>query len=140
MKWGYKVGTGRPPVPLNLDIKTHCHALITGASNSGKSYALLNLLGNLLQSNPNTVVTFCDFKNSEDFEFLQGYPNFYSGDDCYQGIINFYTKFCNARIQGKNRIRNLLIVEEYPAMINYLRISKRKQRKLGKYYVLFQRY
>lgn len=133
MRWGYIIGTGKPPVPLNLDVKTHCHALITGASGSGKSYALLNLVGNLLQSNPQTNITFCDFKNSEDFEFLKDYPSYYSGNDCYQGIMNYYNSFCNARIQGKNRIRHLLIVDEYPALINYLQTVDKssKTKKAG---------
>lgn len=133
MRWGYKIGTGKPPVPLNLDVNTHCHALITGASGSGKSYALLNLIGNLLQSNPDTVVTFCDFKNSEEFEFMKGYPNCYSGNDCYQGIMNYYKNFCNARMQGRNKVRHLLVVEEYPAMIHFLTIKDKleKTKKAG---------
>lgn len=133
MKWGYIIGAGRTPVPLNLDVKTHSNALITGSSGSGKSYALLNLLGNLLQSNPQTVVTLCDFKNSEDFEFLKGYHNYYSGNDCYQGIMNYYESFSNARIQGKNRIRHLLIADEYPALLNYLQTVDKssKTKKAG---------
>lgn len=131
MQWGYMVERGYPPLPLYLDIKTHCHALITGASGSGKSYALLYLLGKLLQDSPQTVITFCDFKNSEDFEFLKGNPHYYSGNDCYEGIMKYYDSFCNARIQGKNKIRHLLIVDEYPAMINYLS-TKDKQDKTKK--------
>lgn len=131
MRWGYKVGIGKLPVPLNLEVDTHCSALITGSSGSGKSYALLNLVGNLLQSNPQTAVTFCDFKNSEDFDFLKGYPNYYSGNDCYQGIMNYYESYSNARMQGKNKVRHLLIIDEYPAMINYL-TTKDKQEKTKK--------
>ncbi|MCH5263405.1 MAG: hypothetical protein J1F42_10860 [Lachnospiraceae bacterium] len=131
MKWGYITGNGKPPFPLYLDINTHCHALLTGGSNSGKSYTLLNLVGNLLQSNPQIILTLCDFKNSEDFGFLKGYPNYYSGNGCYQGIMNYYESFCNARIQGENGVRHLLIVDEYPAMINYL-TAKDKQDKTKK--------
>lgn len=132
MIWGYKVDNrGFSPVPLNLDIKSHCHALITGASGSGKSYALLFLLGKLLQDSPQAIITFCDFKNSEDFEFLKGYPHYYSGNDCYDGIMKYYESFSNARMQGRNKIRHLLIVDEYPAMINYLS-TKDKQDKTKK--------
>lgn len=131
MQWGYEAERGNYPVPLNLDIKSHCHALITGASGSGKSYALLYLLGMLLKDNPQTIITFCDFKNSEDFEFLKGYPNYYSGNDCYDGIMKYYESFCNARMQGRNNIRHLLIVDEYPAMINYF-ATKDKQEKTKK--------
>lgn len=38
MIWGYKVGAGgRPPVPIKLEVADYCHALITGASGSGKA-------------------------------------------------------------------------------------------------------
>lgn len=131
MQWGYIVERGYPPLPLYLDINTHCHALITGASGSGKSYALLYLLGKLLQDSPQTIITFCDFKNSEDFKFLKDYPNYYSGNDCYTGIIKYYDDFCNARMQGENKTRHLLVVDEYPAMINYL-TTKDKQEKTKK--------
>lgn len=132
MIWGYILfSNNRPPAPLNLDIGSHCHALVTGASGSGKSYALLFLLGSLLQSNPETTVYFCDFKNSEDFAFLEGYAHFYSGDSCYQGVMKYYDSFCRARIAGKNRERHLLIFDEYPAFINYL-TTKDKQEKTKK--------
>ena len=132
MKWGYiMVAGGKSPVPLNLNVKSHCHALITGASGSGKSYALLNLLGNLLKDNPQITIYFCDFKNSEDFIFLEGYKHFYKGNQCYEGIMDYYNSFCNARIKGKNADRHLLIFDEYPAFINYL-TTKDKQDKTKK--------
>ena len=132
MRWGYKAGNrSHSPVPLYLDVKTHCHAIITGSSGSGKSYALLYLLGTLLQDSPLVRITFCDFKNSEDFKFLKGYPHYYCGNNCYEGIMSYYENFCNARIQGRNSIRHLLICDEYPALINYLTM-KDKQEKTKK--------
>ena len=121
MIWGYIIGAGgKPPVLLALPLSSHCHALITGSSGSGKSYALLYLLGCLLQDEPDIKVYFCDFKNSEDFAFLKGYPHYYSGNDCYEGIMAYYESFCNARAQGQGTARHLLVCDEYPAMINYL--------------------
>lgn len=108
------------PKPITLDVATHCHALITGSSGSGKSYALLYLLGNLLKSVPDITVYFCDFKNSADFSFLYGYPHYYSGNSCYEGILDFYDAFCSARIDADCTVRHLLIFDEYPAFINYL--------------------
>lgn len=121
MIWGYKTGTGgKLPVPIHLNISDYCHALVTGSTGSGKSYALLYLMGALLQSNPKTEVYFCDFKNSEDFAFMSGYSRYYAGDDCYMGIIKYYDSFCNSRRTGRNNRRKLLIFDEYPAFINYL--------------------
>lgn len=132
MKWGYIARAGgRPPAPLALSVKSHCHALITGSSGSGKSYALLYLLGCLLQDIPETDVYFCDFKNSEDFAFMQGYPHYYGGNDCYDGVMAYYESFCNARTAGKTAGRNVLIFDEYPAFISYLS-AKDKQDKTKK--------
>lgn len=134
MKWGYIMGTGgRPPVPLSLSIMSHCHALITGSSGSGKSYALLYLLGCLLQDIPETDVYFCDFKNSEDFAFMKGYLHYYGGNDCYEGVMAYYESFCNSRMAGKTVGRHILIFDEYPAFISYLsaRDKQDKTKKMG---------
>lgn len=135
MYWGYITGgRNKPPAPLQLDVKTHCHALITGSSGSGKSYALLYLLGCLLQDMPEMELYFCDFKNSEDFAFLKGcYPHYYSGNDCYEGVMAYYESFSNARAAGKAVRRHILIFDEYPAFLNYLtgRDKQEKTKKAG---------
>ena len=120
MNWGYIMGAGgKTPVPFNLDEKTHCHALLSGGSGSGKSYSLVYLCGQLLQNQPDIKVYFCDFKNSEDFAFLNKYPYYYSGDDSYRGVMEYYESFCNARKQGNCVRRYLLVFDEYPACISY---------------------
>lgn len=131
MKCGFQVGTGATsPVPIELDSVSHCHALITGSSGSGKSYALLYLLGSLLQSDPTIAVYFCDFKNSEDFEFLRGYPYYYAGDEVFGGITSYYQRLCEARRSQNHDRQHVLIVDEYPAFINFLNlIDKRDKSK-----------
>lgn len=131
MRWGYVIGNrGIPSVPLQLKVSSHCHALITGSSGSGKSYALLYLLGCLLQDIPEIEIYFCDFKNSEDFAFLKGYLHYYSGNSCYDGVMAYYESFCNARINGRAKKRHLLIFDEYPAFLNYLStIDKQEKTK-----------
>lgn len=113
---GLKIG-------INCDIKSHCHYLITGASGSGKSYALLYLIAMILRENPDIIIYFCDFKNSEDFAFLEGYPHYYAGNNCYDGIMEYYEAFTNARKTRNNNTRHILIVDEYPAFINYLQMQ-----------------
>lgn len=132
MRWGYYIGSGRnKPLSLELKISSYCHALITGASNSGKSYALLYLLGCLLQDDERIVVYFCDFKNSKDFEFLEGYPHYYKGNACYEGVMDYYESFTNAREQREEERRHILIFDEYPSCINYFS-TKDKQEKTKK--------
>lgn len=107
-------------IPIQLDLETHCNLLLTGCSGSGKSYALLYLLGNVLKSYREIEVWFCDFKNSFDFAFLEGYQHYYAGNDCYDGIMAYYEAFSDARQKRNFERKHLLICDEYPALINYL--------------------
>lgn len=126
MIFGYD-NTLRKETGLNITIKhsleSHCHMLLTGASGSGKSYALLYLLGMLLKENKYIVVYFCDFKNSTDFSFMENYPYYYAGNDCYKGIMDYYRVFTNARMSRDNTCRHVLICDEYPSLINYLQMQ-----------------
>lgn len=110
-------------VPIRLEINTYPHMLITGASGSGKSFALLFLIGKLLQCYPEIIVYICDFKKSDDFAFLSDYPHYYAGKDCYSGIMEYYQSFSDARESGNNKTRYILIADEYPAFINYLQMQ-----------------
>lgn len=107
-------------VSINLDPGTHCHVLLTGASGSGKSWTLLYLIGTLLRSNPNTVLHICDFKKSNDFNFLHSYRYYYAGMDCYKGIMDYYDRFNQVRQDGSDSSRCILVVDEYPAFITHL--------------------
>lgn len=126
MVWGYELEAfhdWKLSIPICTQIDSHCHAVLTGSSGSGKSQALLFLIGKRLQSDPDSILTVCDFKNSEDFRFLKDYPHYYSGNDCHTGIMNYYQRFSQARQSGKAGRRNLLICDEYPAMLNYFQMQ-----------------
>lgn len=107
-------------IPIQLDLETHCNLLLTGCSGSGKSYALLYLLGNVLKSYEDIEIYFCDFKNSFDFAFLESYEHYYAGNDCYNGIMKYYKSFCESREKRDFSRKHLLICDEYPALVNYL--------------------
>lgn len=112
-------------IPIKLGLASHCHVLITGSSGSGKSQALLFLIGKLLQAFLGISIYLCDFKNSEDFSFLEGYAHYYAGQDCYAGVMDYYQEFSQVRadraLQG--RTRHVLIFDEYPAFISYLQMK-----------------
>lgn len=114
--------------PLKRPFSSHGHALITGPSGSGKSLALLWLQGKLLQACPDTRLTFCDFKNSEEFRFLNPYERFYAGDYCLQGFRDFYGEFTQARQAGGSKVRHLLICDEYQAMVNYFQAKDKREK------------
>lgn len=131
MHWGYRLEEYYRgfEIGIYLPLHSHCHALITGASGSGKSTMLLGSLANAMRSEPMQIY-INDFKNSEDFHFLTDYPLFKSGEDCLENLRKFYNSFLEARRLGKKNIRRLLIFDEYSAFLNYLsaqdRINKTK--------------
>ena len=68
--------------PLEYPFESYPHALICGCSGSGKSHSILYELSQFISDSYNLgikpIVYVCDFKNSEDFQFLKGYPLYYA--------------------------------------------------------------
>lgn len=126
--------------PVKLPVTSHCHALITGPSGSGKSQAVIWLIGKLLQVQEQMLqaassisckpisLTICDFKNSDDFRFLSAYERYYAGDSCYQGIMEYYNDFTEARREGSNPFMHLLICDEYQALVNYFEAKDKRDK------------
>jgi energy-coupling factor transporter ATP-binding protein EcfA2 len=115
-EFGVKVG-------INLNPAIHLHTLLTGSSGSGKSYALMYLIGTLLQS-LQTVFYICDFKSSKEFSFLRKYKHFYQGEDCYQGILDYHARFNQALKEGGGE-RHIMVVDEYPSMLSHFETRDR---------------
>lgn len=122
----YKNGNVKIMHRFNFD--NHTHILLTGGTGSGKSYALLYLLGSMIVNNPGIRIYFCDFKNIS-FKKFEGYPYYFSGDSVYEGVMQYYEEFTKARKSGKNDTRHLLIIDEYPALLNYLQTKDKTHAK-----------
>ena len=130
MKYGFllrKWAEEGVAIPIVLDFAEHIHLLLTGSSGSGKSYTLIYLLGMIIKEGI-TGITFCDFKNSKDFEFLKGYSRFYSGDSTYEGIIKYYEEFTRSRQNGMIDGYHLLILDEYPSLICHLQMEDKRDK------------
>ena len=131
LAWGYSLpdyyGLGIR-YPVRRPLSSHGHALITGPSGSGKSFALLWLAGKLLQAYPDIRLTFCDFKNSDEFRFLKPYGGYYAGDHCLQGFRDYYKEFTQARQAGGSARRHLLVCDEYQAMVNYFQAKDKLEK------------
>lgn len=133
MVWAYDRDTAynfQMKLPVESELDSHVHLLLTGSSGSGKSVALLFLLGKRLQADPDTCVYVCDFKNSADFRFLakKNYPYFFAGDDCFRGIMQFHERFNEARQSGETGRRFLLVFDEYPAFISRLQMQDKQEK------------
>ncbi len=128
--WGFDrktlVNDGIPD-PVFLGSESHTHALITGSSGSGKSQALLFITGRMIQKfyerDEEIDFRFCDFKNSDDYKFLEelSYPKYYSGLDCYSGIMEFYKDFSETRSKKgiSKKKHHFLVIDEYQACVTY---------------------
>lgn len=101
--------------PLRLQQKKWCNGMYCGASGSGKSIGLLYMLASLEPCD----LLFLDFK--ADYPELSQCTNYHGGDDVIPALQQYYDEFQAIRrkeiAQSQQRI---LILEEYPALIQYV--------------------
>lgn len=92
--------------------------LCVGATGSGKSYALLTILG-AFSKKPNTKIVVCDYKKSS-FSQFENTKNFYGYEDVADGIKAVYKEF-SERLEENNQERNnnkvVLLIDEYGAFL-----------------------
>ena len=116
--------------PIEVCPEKYPHVLLTGASGSGKSYALKWILKNLVQSQK-IELTFCNFKDSSDFRFLKECPNckYYVVDECINGFKSYYQAFKEDQSQAHeyDGVFHLIIFDEFPAFISWVTMLDKKQ-------------
>ena len=117
---------------ITADLKSHPHVLLTGASGSGKSYALKILIHSLLKEK--AEMTFCNFKNSCDFKILKGYDKYFTYLDCTHGLKQFHEQFKTVQASDfeYSKTMNILIFDEYPAFIMSETLRDKKQADIYK--------
>lgn len=100
-------------------IKKMINLLVVGRTGSGKSYALLTILG-IFAKIPDIRIMICDYKKSS-FSQFEGNKNFYGYNDVGRGIKAVYQEF-SERLQDNNQERNknkiVLLIDEYGAFIS----------------------
>ena len=93
--------------------------LVIGNTGSGKSYALMSILGIYAQI-PDISITVCDYKKSS-FSVFSDTKNFYGFQDVPNGIKKFYREFCE-RLEANDDKRNskicVLLIDEYSSFIS----------------------
>lgn len=121
--------TQKRAISICIDLKTHCHILLTGQTGSGKSYQLLFILGQFLYKPRRYEIWFCDFKNSADFKLLENSDVHYAcADAVVQLILEFYDLFLSAKDGKLYPARNqVLVIDEYAGLLSYLYSIDKKQ-------------
>lgn len=107
-------------IPINLDENSYKHLSLTGASGTGKSYALIYLISNYLKKYGHNIdLYFCDFKN--EYEVFSQCKKYYDDESYYLGLESFYLRF-KARKKKEDLSSNMIIciLEEWPSYLIYL--------------------
>ncbi len=96
------------------------HMLIFGSPGRGKTYLVKKIIAEVECSTSEPSVTVCDFK-ADDFDYLEGCKNYYSYDNCFNGLKNFYAAFKERQTHTDNtRTFKLLIFDEWASFLNTL--------------------
>lgn len=115
---------------VTIDLRTHPHLLLYGSSGSGKSYALRYYVAQLFLKRQHYELWVADFKNSKDFCSLASKQDVHyaSGDNVYNMILDYYEKFDTVR-RGEIQVNRhqILILDEYPALVQALAIEDKKK-------------
>lgn len=104
------------------DLASHPHFLITGATGSGKSYALRLLIGKAAKYLPEVRLILCDFKN-ELFPNLTIEQDYYAYQQMVEGIAlaeHLFHQRLAAADPKENQKKILLVLDEYVALLNFL--------------------
>lgn len=96
------------------------NCLVVGNTGSGKSYALLTILGTYARQSPDVSITICDYKMSSFAQFKDT-PNFYGYEAVPEGIRSVYKEY-QERLETDDPERNkqirVLLIDEYGALIS----------------------
>jgi hypothetical protein len=115
-------------LPVLWDYKRFAHALVCGATGSGKTYAVKLLLARIGLHIENASIFICDYK-ADDFKMYSDCKNYYEFDDCGQGLDDFFAKF-QARQKGdSDRSFMLLCFDEWASYLNNLDRKEVETRK-----------
>ena len=118
----------RTPIVTDISSDTTSHALICGASGSGKSYFQAQFFARLVKAEPDGEFYFADYKRDDSFAHLRGCTRYYPHKRTLDALDALYNRM-NARMSGEDETRNpvTLIWDEYIAnVLSLLNEDKKK--------------
>jgi len=143
------------PILLNEDlnqygINEYCvwepetapHAIISGPTDSGKTYFAKLFLAKIALYEKNPEIYICDFKGF-DFSRFHDCKYFFRYNDCMDGLNQFYNHFI-ARLQGEDDSRNMLVLyfDEWASYLNHLekKTAEEEKKKLSNMLMMSRAY
>ncbi|MDF2988296.1 MAG: FtsK/SpoIIIE family protein [Eubacterium sp.] len=119
----------KQPLITDISTKTNSQTILCGMSGSGKSYAANILFAKICNaSDSQGKVYFADFKQDDQFSYLQECPRYYSYNSSIEALEIVYD-ILHKRQSGEDKSRNpvTLIWDEY--MANILAIQSIDKKK-----------
>lgn len=99
---------------ISLDVRKKPSGLVVGASGTGKSYFVTAFLHQIAKIYGDSLILYyCDFKASEDTEYLLQYSRYYSGDDCAEGLSAYYEEYQAVKHGKRDEKLRLLFFDEW---------------------------
>ena len=116
----YDMSQPEYPRKLFWNYEKNPHALISGSTGSGKTYFLLLLCGKISSHVLNGKLWICDFKNGDDFRFLDEIleARHFIYSQCLEGIEQVYSIF-KERLEGdQDRSPIFLLIDEFSSLVH----------------------
>ena len=126
---------------FDFSIGVNRHLLLGGLSGSGKTTLLRILLARacffFAKNGRPLILSIIDPKNDSDFDFLDGLPNIYRGEDAPKGLDAVYNSF-KAR-QSKidtSRVLHIAVIDEAAAIFQLIEDKKQRDNAMRQFMLL----
>lgn len=134
--------------PISVDFEKTPHVLLTGGTGSGKTYALMQLLGKIVKNTEDKNLLIGDFKRGIDLRYLASYlGKGYFDYSNYIDLVDYIHGLLNERKEmPDDELINLkpvfVVLEEWGAFITSLDKKEAEiyKKKLGEILMLSREY
>ena len=124
--------SGRVKTPIRLSLDDTPMILISGATGSGKTYAIRYLLAKIVKHLPEIKITIIDFKQY-DFVDFSDTSRYYGYDNAFDGLVDFDSEFKARQSEkaspGCKYSRIVLLFDEWSAFLAGLDKKKADEAK-----------
>lgn len=107
---------------INIDLDISPMGAIAGATGSGKSYCLKNIISKLVLFDETCSLYIMDYKGSTDFDFLScANARYYAFDKVHEGIQELWERLTQRQNKSDTSTNRVIgIVDEFAAYTNFM--------------------